>query len=75
MVGHDLADGNIGLVADWGCNHADHETARSILAHLVPSSPGDRSYLGRSSSTPTSHDPTYRRASRADAAVCGDRVR
>ena len=59
MVGHELADGNIGLVVDWGGNDADHETARSIPAHLVPASPGDHSYLGRLSSTPTSHDPTY----------------
>jgi hypothetical protein len=45
MVGHELADGSIGLVVDWGGYDADDETARSIRAHLVPSSPGDHSDL------------------------------
>jgi deoxyinosine 3'endonuclease (endonuclease V) len=45
MVRHELADGNIGLVVDWGGYDADYETARSIPADLVPASPGDHSYL------------------------------
>ena len=45
MVGHELADGNIGLVVDWGDHDADYETPRSIPAHLATASPGDHSYL------------------------------
>jgi hypothetical protein len=45
MVGHELADGSIGLVIDWGGYDADYETARSIPAHLVAASPRDHSYL------------------------------
>ena len=45
MVGYEFADGNIGLVGDWGGYDADYETARSIPAHLVAASPGDHSYL------------------------------
>ena len=33
MVGHELADGKIGLVVDWGGYDTDDETARSIPAH------------------------------------------
>ena len=45
MVGHELADGNIGLVVDWSGYDADDETASSIPAHLVAASAGDHSYL------------------------------
>jgi hypothetical protein len=45
MVGHELADGKIGLVVDWGGYDADYESARSIPAHFVPASPGDHSDL------------------------------
>jgi len=45
MFGHDPADGNVGLVVDWGGDDADHETARSMPAHLVAASPGNHSHL------------------------------
>ena len=45
MVGHEFADGNVGLVIDWGGHDADYETARSIPVHLVAASPRDHSYL------------------------------
>src|SRR5688572_4640795 len=45
MVGHELADGNVGLVVDWSGYDADDETASSIPAHVVAASAGDHSYL------------------------------
>ena len=45
MVGHELADGNLGPVVDWGGDGSDDETARSIPAHLVAASTGDHLYL------------------------------
>ncbi len=55
VVGHELADGNIGLVVDWGGYDADDETAGSMLAHLVPASPGDHSHL--ETLVVTAHEP------------------
>ena len=45
MVGHELADGIVGLVVNRGGYNADDEAARSIPAHLVPASAGDHSYF------------------------------
>ena len=45
MFGHEPADGNVGLVVDRGGYDADHETARSMPAHLIPASPRDHSHF------------------------------
>jgi hypothetical protein len=67
MVCHELADGNIGLVVDWGGDDADHETASSIPAHVVSASARDHSYLETLVLYAHEPDPMYPLASQASA--------
>jgi hypothetical protein len=61
MFGHEPADGNVGLVVDWGGYDADDESAGSMPAHLVVPSPGDHSYL--KTLVVHAHEPSSRAAS------------